>query len=97
MALPERLASILTDPPRAFSPAPLWWWSGEPLDPARLRWQLERFVEGGVYQLVVMNLAPAGTDHGCDADDPPFFSERWWEIFLGVCDDAESLGSVDAP
>ncbi|MFI6829234.1 hypothetical protein ACIBG5_19225 [Kribbella sp. NPDC050241] len=92
MALPERLASILTDPPRAFSPAPLWWWSGEPLDPARLRWQLERFVEGGVHQLVVMNLAPAGTDHGCDADDPPFFSERWWEIFLGVCDDASELG-----
>ncbi|TCO30522.1 hypothetical protein EV652_105524 [Kribbella steppae] len=92
MALPPRLASVLTDPPRAYSPAPIWWWSGEPLDPARLRWQLERFVEGGVYQLVVLNLAPAGSDHGCDADDPPFFSERWWEIFLGVCDDAAELG-----
>jgi len=57
-----------------------------------LRWQVERFVEGGVYQLVVLNLAPAGTDHGCDADDPPFFSEQWWTIFLGVCDDAAELG-----
>jgi hypothetical protein len=92
VALPARLASVLTDPPRSYSPAPIWWWSGEPLDPARLRWQLERFVEGGVYQLVVLNLAPAGSDHGCDADDPPFFSERWWEIFLGVCDDAAELG-----
>lgn len=92
MALPEHLAAVLTDPPRSFSPAPIWWWSGEPLDPARLRWQLERFAAGGVYQLVVLNLAPAGTDHGCDADDPPFFSERWWEIFLGVCDDAAELG-----
>ncbi|MEU4606670.1 hypothetical protein AB0F43_27125 [Kribbella sp. NPDC023972] len=92
MALPPRLASVLTDPPRAYSPAPIWWWSGEPLDPARLRWQLERFVEGGVYQLVVLNLAPAGSDHGCDADDPPFFSEPWWDIFLGVCDDAAELG-----
>ncbi|GAB2635620.1 hypothetical protein [Kribbella swartbergensis] len=92
MALPPRLASVLTDPPRAYSPAPIWWWSGEPLDPARLRRQLERFVEGGVYQLVVLNLAPAGSDHGCDADDPAFFSERWWEIFLGVCDDAAELG-----
>jgi hypothetical protein len=90
--LPARLASVLADPPRAFSPAPIWWWSGEPLDPLRLRWQLERFVEGGVYQLVVLNLAPAGSDHGCDADDPPFFSERWWDIFLGVCDDAAELG-----
>ncbi|TDD25395.1 hypothetical protein E1218_14985 [Kribbella turkmenica] len=92
MALPARLASVLSDPPRAYSPALIWWWSGEPLDPARLRWQLERFAEGGVYQLVVLNLAPAGSDHGCDADDPPFFSERWWEIFLGVCDDAAALG-----
>ncbi|WP_132156000.1 hypothetical protein [Kribbella antiqua] len=57
-----------------------------------MRWQLERFVEGGVYQLVVLNLAPAGSDHGCDADDPPFFSEQWWSIFLGVCDDAAELG-----
>src|SRR5262249_43809567 len=27
-----------------------------------------------------------------DADDPPFFSEAWWEIFLGVCEDARELG-----
>lgn len=92
MPLPDRLAAVLSDPPRSFSPVPIWWWSGEALDPARLRWQLERFVEGGVYQLVVLNLAPAGSDHGCDADDPPFLSEAWWEIFLGVCADAEELG-----
>ncbi|TCN36905.1 alpha-L-rhamnosidase-like protein [Kribbella orskensis] len=86
------LAEIFADPPRSFSPVPIWWWSGEPLDPVRLRWQLERFVEGGVYQLVVLNLAPAGSDHGCDADDPPFLSEAWWDLFLGVCSDAEELG-----
>lgn len=92
MPLPDRLAAVLSEPPTAFSPVPIWWWSGEKLDPARLRWQLERFVEGGVYQLVVLNLAPAGSDHGCDADDPPFLSEAWWEIFRGVCADAEELG-----
>ncbi|ADB35644.1 hypothetical protein Kfla_6652 [Kribbella flavida DSM 17836] len=91
-ALPPALTAVLADPPKAFSPVPIWWWSGEPLDPARLRWQLERFVEGGIYQLVVLNLAPAGSDHGCDADDPPFLSEAWWDIFLGVCADAEELG-----
>jgi len=76
----------------AYSPVPLWWWSGEPLDPARLRWQLERYVEGGVFNLVVMNLAPTGPLYGKRADDPPYMSERWWEIFRGVCADARELG-----
>ncbi|HVL25908.1 MAG TPA: hypothetical protein VM450_17585 [Thermomicrobiales bacterium] len=76
----------------AFSPVPLWWWSGEPLDPARLRWQLERYREGGVWNLVVIDLAPTGPLYGNPADDPPFMSERWWEIFRGVCADARELG-----
>jgi hypothetical protein len=80
------------EPPRSFSPVPIWWWSGEKLDAQRLRWQLERFAEGGVYNLLIMNLAPGGPLFGSDADDPPFFSEEWWTIFRGVCEDARSLG-----
>ncbi len=80
------------DPPRSFSPVPIWWWSGEKLDAQRLRWQLERFAEGGVYNLLIMNLAPSGPLFGCDPDDPPYFSEEWWTIFRGVCEDARALG-----
>ncbi len=87
-ALDERF----DNPPKEFSPVPLWWWSGERLDPERLRWQMERFVEGGVHNLVVMNLAPTGPLYGSDPDDPPFFSDEWWEIFRGVCRDARELG-----
>ncbi|MDR3034317.1 MAG: hypothetical protein LBV78_14590, partial [Kitasatospora sp.] len=90
--LPPRLAAVLADPPREFSPVALWWWSGEPLRRERLRWQLERFAAGGVYQLVVINLAPSGPMFDADADDPPFFSEPWWELLTQVCDDAEALG-----
>ncbi|GLY84440.1 glycosylhydrolase-like jelly roll fold domain-containing protein [Actinoallomurus iriomotensis] len=90
--LPPRLAEVLAEPPAAFSPAAIWWWSGEPLDRARLRRQLERFAAGGVYNLVVLNLAPSGPMFGSDADDPPFFSEAWWELFDGVCADAHELG-----
>src|SRR5437660_2327962 len=43
------------DPPRSFSPVPIWWWSGEKLDAQRLRWQLERFAEGGVYNLLILD------------------------------------------
>ncbi|MFJ1598612.1 hypothetical protein [Streptomyces sp. NPDC088261] len=90
--LPARVADILADPPRAFSPTAIWWWSGEPLDRARLRAQLERFVEGGVFQLVLLNLAPTGPLFGSDADDPPFLSDAWWTLLEGVCDDARALG-----
>src|SRR5436305_6769629 len=79
-------------PDRAYSPAPIWWWSGERLDLERLRWQLGRFAEGGVYNLVILNLAPTGPLYGKDADDPPFFSEEWWRIFRGVCEEAARLG-----
>jgi hypothetical protein len=80
------------NPPRSFSPVPIWWWSGEKLDAQRLRWQLERFAQGGVYNLLIMNLAPSGPLYGSDPDDPPFFSEEWWTMFRGVCQDARSLG-----
>jgi len=80
------------DPARSFSPVPIWWWSGEKLDAQRLRWQLERFAEGGVYNLLILNLAPSGPLYGSDSDDPLFFSEEWWTMFRGVCEDARVLG-----
>ncbi|MFI0452135.1 glycosyl hydrolase [Actinomadura sp. 6N118] len=79
-------------PPRAYSPAPIWWWSGERLDRRRLRDQLERFAAGGVYNLVILNLAPSGPMFGADADEPAFFSDEWWELLDGVCEDAARLG-----
>jgi hypothetical protein len=88
----NELVQRFADPPRDYSPVPIWWWSGEPLDPERLRWQLEQFAAGGVYNLVVLNLAPTGPLYGSDADDPAFLSEAWWQIFRGMCADARQLG-----
>ncbi|TDD44941.1 hypothetical protein E1286_25480 [Nonomuraea terrae] len=84
---------LLREPPAAYSPAAIWWWSGEPLRRERLRWQLERLVAGGVRNLVILNLAPSGPMFGADADDPPFLSEAWWELLDGVCADAYELGA----
>ncbi|MDL4816536.1 glycosylhydrolase-like jelly roll fold domain-containing protein [Actinomadura opuntiae] len=91
-AIPSRLRAVLDAPPPAYSPAPIWWWSGERLDRRRLRDQLERFAEGGVHNLVVLNLAPSGPMFGSDADDPPFFSDAWWDLLDAVCEDAAELG-----
>jgi hypothetical protein len=86
------LAERFAEPGSEFSPVPLWWWSGETVTAERLRWQLERLVAGGVFNVVVMNVAPTSPLYGKDADDPPFMSEPWWELFEGVCRDARELG-----
>ncbi|MFL5520178.1 MAG: hypothetical protein ACJ8B6_04530, partial [Gemmatimonadales bacterium] len=90
--MPADLWERFADPPREFSPVPLWWWSGETVTAERLRWQLERLAAGGVFNVVVMNVAPTSPLYGKDADDPPFMSEPWWELFEGACGDAEQLG-----
>ena len=75
-----------------YGPVPIWWWSGERLDRARLRWQMEQLCAQGVTQAVVMCLAPRGPLYGSLADDPPFLSDAWWDIFLAACADAQQLG-----
>ncbi|MEA2293958.1 MAG: hypothetical protein QOE86_1597, partial [Solirubrobacteraceae bacterium] len=86
------LLDRFTEPPREFSPVPLWWWSGDTVTAERLRRQLERLAAGGVFNVVVMNVAPTSPLYGKDADDPPFMSQAWWALFEGVCRDASELG-----
>lgn len=88
----DELARNFAEPPKAYSPVPIWWWSGDTLTRERLRWQLEQLVGGGVYNAVILNLAPTGPLYGSDPDDPTFLSEAWWTLFEGVCEDAEALG-----
>jgi len=79
-------------PPPIYSPVPIWWWSGEPLERERLGWQMERLVEGGVRNVIVLNLAPRGPLFGCVADDPPFETDDWWDIFIYVLEEAKRRG-----
>jgi hypothetical protein len=88
----RHLVDRFTTPPAASGPLPIWWWSGDRLTRERLRWQMERMVEGGVRQAVVMCLAPTGPLFGCLADEPPFQSPAWWELLAAACADAQDLG-----
>ena len=88
----SELLARFTNPAAEYGPLPLWWWSGATLTRPRLRQQLERLLEQGVTQAVVISLAPAGPTCGCLADDPPFLSERWLELLDAVCEDAHELG-----
>jgi hypothetical protein len=87
-----RLARSFEQADQRYGPVPIWWWSGERLERARLRWQMEQLCAQGVTQAVVMCLAPRGPLYGSLADDPPFLSDEWWEIFLAACADAHQLG-----
>lgn len=87
------LAARFAEPDASrFGPVPIWWWSGAKLTRERLCWQMEQLVSQGVSQAVILNLAPTGPLYGSLADDPPFMSEAWWELFLGLCQDADELG-----
>jgi hypothetical protein len=88
----SNIVANFSHPSKDYSPIPIWWWSGERIERERLRWQLEQFAQGGVFNLIVLNLAPTSPLYGCDADDPPFLSEEWWQLFLGMCEDARALG-----
>ncbi len=86
------LEQMFEDPPATYSPTPFWWWSGGRLRGDRLRWQLERLAGGGVRNVIVINLAPAGPLWGAPVDDPPWFSDEWWSLFEETCRAARDLG-----
>ncbi|MFJ9906574.1 glycosyl hydrolase [Streptomyces sp. NPDC101152] len=92
MISPE-LRQLFEHPPRDFGPTPLWWWSGARVTRERLAWQMRRFAEGGVHDLVVINLAPAGPGFGARADEPAWFGEEWWARFTDACGIARDLGT----
>jgi hypothetical protein len=86
------LQQLFDDPPRDFGPTPLWWWSGAKVTRERLAWQMRRFADGGIHNLVVINLAPAGPSFGAPADEPAWFGEEWWARFTDACEIARDLG-----
>ncbi len=55
---------------------------------------MHRYYEGGVRTLVILSLAPDAPrpTSGLPMDNPPWFSEEWWEIAGHACAVAENLG-----
>lgn len=77
----EDLQRQFAAPLPEFSPVPIWWWSGDRIERDRLRFELERIAAGGIHNAIVLNLAPSGPLYGSAADDPPFLSNEWWDLF----------------
>lgn len=79
-------------PPKTFSPIPVWWWGGEVLDKRRLKWQMERLAEVGIYNVIVAHPASNGLVAESNPNAPSFLSESWWDYFLFILQCAEQLG-----
>ena len=91
MNVADYLRPFAVPDPR-FTPVPAWWWSGEKLHLPKMRWQMDQMRAMGLRNFVVIGLAPSGAMFGSDADDPPFLSEAWWDVFRHVCDYAKEIG-----
>ncbi len=74
-----------------FGPVPLWWWDAEQVTPERIRWQMEALRRGGLRNLCIINLAPAGPNAGSRGSLPSFYDESWWECFDTAVRTAERL------
>jgi hypothetical protein len=88
----KKLQEGFASPDPDFGPLPFWWWSGEEITAERVRWQLQKFRAGGLRNIGILNIAPTGPQYGSVADDPPYFSERWWSMFEVALREAEKLG-----
>lgn len=73
------LQDLFRQPPSEYGPVPFYWWVGEPLDRARVAWQLDQLRRQGVRRTIVSY--PHLPDGACDLGDPPLFSPEWWDFF----------------
>ena len=75
------LAAMFAEAQPEFSPVPIWWWSGDRIEREGIAEQLRRMAVGGIHNAIILNLAPSGPLYGSAADEPPFLSDEWWDLF----------------
>jgi len=71
---------------------PFWWWTGDPLDPERLTWQLEQLHQKGISGVQVNYAHEDTPGWPTYPADPPIFSESWWRIWGRVADECRKRG-----
>ncbi|MFP4500456.1 MAG: glycosylhydrolase-like jelly roll fold domain-containing protein [Candidatus Hydrogenedentota bacterium] len=90
-AVADGMAARFDQAEPAYSPVPIWWWSGDPITRAGITEQMKKMRDGGIYNAIILNLAPSGPLYGSAPDEPPFLSDEWWELFAHTVDTADEL------
>jgi len=69
------------DPPPGYGEVPFWWWTGDTLNTERLAEQVRELHTKGISGVQV-NYSHYDTPGWLtEQDDPPIFSEKWWETW----------------
>jgi len=72
------------DPPPGYGEVPFWWWTGDTLNTERLAEQVEELYTKGISGVQV-NYSHYDTPGWLtEQDDPPIFSEKWWEVYSTI-------------
>ena len=79
-------------PPPGYGEVPFWWWTGEKLDKARLRWQLEELHRAGVAGTQVNYSHERQFGWRTAAHEPKLFTDKWWEMFSCAAEVSAELG-----
>ncbi len=79
-------------PPPGYGEVPFWWWTGDPLDPDRLIWQLDQLHQKGISGVQVNYAHEDSPGWPTYAAEPPIFSEAWWQVWGRIADECRRRG-----
>jgi hypothetical protein len=86
---PDRSADLdvlpgFKNPPPGYGEVPFWWWTGDTLNTERLAEQVDELHAKGISGVQV-NYSHYDTPGWLtEQDDPPIFSEKWWEVYSTI-------------
>jgi hypothetical protein len=87
--LPSRAANLdvlpgFKNPPPGYGDVPFWWWTGDKLDVDRMIGQIKELHKKGVSGVQVNYSHHDSPGWLTESDDPPIFSEAWWQVYSKI-------------
>ncbi|MCU0455816.1 MAG: hypothetical protein MUE74_05890 [Bacteroidales bacterium] len=79
------------NPPPGYGEVPFWWWSGDPLDTARLSYQIEELHKKGITGMQVNYIHKDSPGWPTYPAEPEIFSDQWWKVWTFAADKAGKL------
>ncbi|MDO4583700.1 MAG: glycosyl hydrolase [Planctomycetia bacterium] len=86
------IAQGFVTPPAGYGEVPFWWWTGDPLDKERLKWQLEELHQKGISGVQVNYAHKDKENWATFPNSPEIFSDAWWDFYTFVSAEANQRG-----